>query len=44
MEFLLREGYGVRVLARNGHKATSSFGDTVEIRVGDVTRPNEAPL
>ena len=40
---LLREGYGVRVLARNEAKARARFGDTVEIMVGDVTRPDTLP-
>lgn len=41
--FLLRDGYQVRVLARNEAKARARFGDTVEIVVGDVTKPGTLP-
>jgi len=44
VRLLLREGYRVRVLARNEAKARSRFGDTVEVVVGDVTRPDTLPV
>jgi uncharacterized protein YbjT (DUF2867 family) len=34
------DGYGVRVLPRNEAKARSRFGDTVDIMVGDVMKPD----
>ncbi|HEU0300416.1 MAG TPA: SDR family oxidoreductase [Longimicrobium sp.] len=40
---LLRDGYTVRVLARNEGKANARFGDTVEIVQGDITRPDTLP-
>lgn len=36
---LLRDGYRVRVLARTPAKAVAAFGDAVEVREGDLTRP-----
>lgn len=40
---LLRDGYAVRVLARNEGKARSRFGDSAEILQGDITRPETLP-
>jgi uncharacterized protein YbjT (DUF2867 family) len=40
---LLRDGYAVRVLARNEARAKARFGDTVEIVAGDITRPETLP-
>jgi uncharacterized protein YbjT (DUF2867 family) len=40
VRLLLRDGYGVRVLARNEGKARARFGDRVEVVVGDVTKPD----
>lgn len=37
VKYLLAEGYPVRVLVRNDEKAQEMFGDTVEIRVADIT-------
>ena len=40
---LLRDGYRVRVLARNEAKARSRFNDGVEIVAGDVNRGDTLP-
>lgn len=40
---LLRDGYAVRVLARNEAKARDRFGDRVEIVAGDITRAESLP-
>ncbi|HEX2078261.1 MAG TPA: SDR family oxidoreductase [Longimicrobium sp.] len=40
---LLRDGYAVRVLARNQGKAKDRFGDSAEIVQGDVTRRETLP-
>jgi len=37
VKHLLDEGYPVRVLVRNEEKARDMFGETVEIRVADIT-------
>ncbi len=37
VKHLLADGYPVRVLVRNEEKAKNMFGDTVEIRVADIT-------
>lgn len=37
VKHLLAEGYAVRALVRNEEKAINMFGDTVEIRVADIT-------
>ncbi len=37
VKHLLADGYPVRVLVRNEDKAQNMFGDTVEIRVADIT-------
>jgi uncharacterized protein YbjT (DUF2867 family) len=40
---LLRDGWAVRVLARDQAKARSRFGDAVEIVAGDITRAESLP-
>ncbi|HEV2129729.1 MAG TPA: SDR family oxidoreductase [Longimicrobiaceae bacterium] len=40
---LLREGYQVRVLARDGARACQRLGEAVEVVVGDVRRPETLP-
>jgi uncharacterized protein YbjT (DUF2867 family) len=36
---LLRDGFAVRALARDAHRARAKFGDRVEVVPGDVTQP-----
>ena len=43
VQLLLRDGYRVRVLARNPAQATVRLGSTVEIIPGDLTRPETLP-
>ncbi len=43
VRLLLRDGYRVRVLARNEARARASVSDAVEIVVGDVTKPETLP-
>ncbi|CAN5574061.1 SDR family oxidoreductase [soil metagenome] len=40
---LLRDGYRVRVLARDGARALQRLGGVVEVVVGDVRRPETLP-
>src|SRR5712692_8486044 len=40
VNLLLRDGYQVRALARNEAKAKERLSSTVEIVVGDITKPN----
>lgn len=40
---LLRDGWAVRVLARNQAKARDRFGGAVQIVAGDITRPESLP-
>lgn len=40
VRLLLRDHYRVRVLARDEAKAREKFGETVEIVVGDITKPS----
>src|SRR5713101_554814 len=43
VNLLLRDGYQVRALARNEAKAKEKLSSTVEIVVGDITKPNTLP-
>src|SRR5215207_7867066 len=40
---LLRDGWSVRVLARDPAKAAAAFGDAVEVVRGDLTKPETLP-
>lgn len=40
---LLRDGYAVRVLARTPERARASFGNSVDVAEGDVTKPDTLP-
>jgi uncharacterized protein YbjT (DUF2867 family) len=39
VQLLLREGYGVRALARNPAKAAARLGSAVDVAPGDITKP-----